>query len=116
MTASTSPVCQYCDSARLVARGPVQSVNTEQPWRRYRCADCMGEMDYPAVTPPTEPHCWINRWHGGRQVSQCDTCQLILPARNERNLPEYGCPGSLLVQMYPEARDARWPNTPEAQS
>lgn len=37
--------CRFCGSPRLVARGPVQSQHTANPWQRYRCADCMGEMD-----------------------------------------------------------------------
>lgn len=37
--------CKYCRSLRLVPRGPVQAQHTNEPWRRYRCADCMAEMD-----------------------------------------------------------------------
>lgn len=44
--------CRHCGSTRLVARGPVQGAHTNAPWRRWRCADCMGETDIPE--PPED--------------------------------------------------------------
>lgn len=48
---SPGRTCRYCHSGRLVARGPVQASHVEGGWRRWRCADCGGEMDYPEAAP-----------------------------------------------------------------
>ncbi len=49
-------------------------------------------------------HCWIVRWREGRQVSQCDRCELVRPYQPERNLPAEGCRGSLFEQQQASER------------
>jgi len=48
-----------------------------------------------SMTNTDTRHCWIDRWHRGEHVMQCDRCETIRPHQSERTLPQYGCKGSL---------------------
>lgn len=85
-----SNVCRYCAGSRLVARGPVQSLHTDAPWRRWRCADCAGEMDIPERT--VNPWRRLKLWYCERRHRATDhrfdycECGQSWPCNTRQNL------------------------------